>query len=156
MADIITKTSATVAKKGLSNVGEKAAGQAGGKVLAALSPLAALETIVTSYADYKKTASQEKTKRRQIQAWQEVELEKIRAQRDLFMMYLERTFDERKANFAKFFEVLDHAVETDAVDVIGKTLDSITTLAKTSPFKDIATVAQVRKVLDDPDKNFDL
>lgn len=156
MANIINKTGGKAVKKGLSKLGVKAVGQAGGKVLEAISPLAALEAILTSYADYKKVASQEKTKREQIRAWRDVELQKIAAQRELFMTYLERTFDERRANFAKFFEVLDHAVETDAVDVIAKTLDSITMLAKTSPFKDIATVAQVRKVLDDPDKDFDL
>lgn len=156
MANIISKTGGSAVKKGLSKLGAKTAGRAGGKILEAVSPLAALEAILTSYADYKKIATQERTKREQIRVRRDVELRKIEAQRELFMTYLERTFDERRANFAKFFEVLDQAVETDAVDVIAKTLDSITMLARTSPFKDIATVAQVRNVLDDPDKDFDL
>lgn len=146
----------TPVKKGLADLSVKAVGQAGGMALGAISPDAALEAIINSYADYKKVVSQEKTKREEIRAWRDVELEKIAAQREIFLTYLERTFDERGANFAKFFEVLDHAVEIDAVDVITTTLDSVTTLAKASPFKDIATVSQVRKVLDDPDQEFNL
>ena len=156
MADFIKKGSVKVVEKGLSKLGARAVGQAGGKVFAAISPVAALETIISGYVEYNKIASQEKTKRKQIQSWREVELEKIAAQCDLFMTYLERTFDERKANFAKFFEVLGRAVEANQVEVIATTLDSITSLAKTSPFKDIATVAQVRNVLENPDKDFEL
>lgn len=146
----------TISKKTLSTLGAKAVGQIGGKAAGAINPDVALQTIVASYADYKQIVSQEKTKREQIRAWRDVELERIAAQRELFMTYLECTFDERRANFAKFFEVLDHAVETEAVDVVSTTLDSITALAKTSPFKDIATVAQVRAVLDAPDGSFSL
>lgn len=149
MADIINK-------KGLSNLGAKACGQIGGNALAAIKPDLALETIITSYAEYKQIVSQEKTKREQIRAWRDVELERIRAQEELLLTYLECTFDERKANFAKFFDVLDHAVETEDVSVINTTLESITALARTSPFKDIATVAQVRQVLDAPDGGFTL
>ena len=156
MADITNKISSVSVKNGLSRLGVGSVGQAAGKAPGAISPDVALDAIIASYADYKQVVAQEKTKRGQVRAWRDVELDKIAAQRELFLTYLDRTFDERRANFAKFFEVLDHAVEIDAVDVIAKTLDSITMLAKTSPFKDIATVAQVRKVLDDPDERFDL
>ena len=149
MADIISK-------KGLWNLGAKACGQIGGNALAAINPDVALETIITSYVKYKQVAAQEKTKREQIRAWRDVELERIRAQEELFLTYLECAFDERRANFAKFFEVLDHAVETENVGVITATLDSMTDLAKTSPFKDIATVAQVRQALEAPDGTFSL
>lgn len=149
MADIISK-------KGLADLGAKACGQIGGNALAAIDPDVALNTIITSYLEYKQVVAQEKTKREQIRAWRDVELERIRAQEELFLTYLDRVFDERRANFAKFFEVLDHAIETENVGVITATLDSITTLAKTSPFKDIATVVQVREALEDPDGTFSL
>jgi len=156
MADIINKIERTSVKKGISKLDAKAVEHIGGNALGAISPDVALETIINTYADYKQVVSQEKTKREEISAWRDVELERIASQRELFLTYLECTFDERRANFAKFFEVLDHAVEIEAVDVIAKTLDSITILAKTSPFKDIATVAQIRKVLDEPDERFNL
>ena len=141
MADIISK-------KGLADLGVQACGQIGGTALTATIPDVALETIITSFLEYKQVVAQEKTKREQIRAWRDVELERIRAQEELFLTYLDRVFDERRANFAKFFEVLDHAVETENVAVITTTLESVTALAATSPFKDIATVAQVRQVLD--------
>lgn len=149
MADIVSK-------KGLSSLGAKACRQIGGKAMESINPDLALETIITSYVEYKQVVSQEKTKREQIRAWRDVELERIRAQEELLLTYLECTFDERRANFAKFFDVLDHAVETEDVGVITTTLESITTLAQASPFKDIATVAQVRQVLDAPDGSFSL
>ena len=65
------------------------------------------------------------------------------------MMYLERSFDERQKNFADLFAALDTAMQSggDVAMILG----AITTLAASSPFKDLHDIDLVRKNLADPD-----
>lgn len=152
----LAKGGAAAIEKVGGKLARKAAGATLEKAAAAINPLAALEAIVTTYGDYRKVVAQEKTKRAQIDAWRELNLEKIRAQREILLTYLDRTFDERKANFKKLFEVMDSALDAGQTELLTKTLDSVTQLAKTSPFRDIATVEQVRAILDAPGQDVDL
>jgi hypothetical protein len=50
--------------------------------------------MVTAYTDYLKIAEQEQTKRREIEAWEKETINRINAQRELLMAYLDRSFDE--------------------------------------------------------------
>jgi hypothetical protein len=160
MSKPVQKTPIKASKTSIQRAGGKALGKVVGATIAkgarAINLFAALEAIVGAYGDYKKVAGQETTKRKGIDAWRRVNLERIKTQREILLTYLERTFDERRANFEKYFEVMDSAIEAGQVEVVTKTLDSITQLAKTTPFKDIATVEQVRALLDAPGKDIDL
>ncbi len=106
-----------------------------------------------------KIAEEEQTKRRGIQAWEKTTITKIQAQRDLLMEYLERSFDERANNFSQMFDVVDRAfakrlpwrIATGNNEQLALILDSITRLAQSSPFKDLANLTSVRAALDDPD-----
>ncbi|MEA5601430.1 hypothetical protein [Nostoc sp. UHCC 0252] len=119
--------------------------------LANLNPAECLQQMVSACTDYLKVAEQEKTKRREIEAWENETITKINAQRELLMAYLDRSFDERAENFRALFAVVDNAIASGNNEQLALTLNSITEIAKSSPFKDLANLASVRAALDDPD-----
>ena len=67
------------------------------------------------------------------------------------MAYLDRSFDERAENFRALFAVVDNAIASGNNEQLALTLSSITEIAKSSPFKDLANLASVRAALDNPD-----
>ena len=110
-----------------------------------------VDIVASAYTEYKIIAEQEQTKRREIEAWEKQTITKINAQRELLMAYLDRSFDERAENFRALFTVVDNAIASGNNDQLALTLNSITEIAKSSPFKDLANLASVRAALDDPD-----
>ena len=120
-----------------------------------INPAECLQQIVSAYTEYKIIAEQEQTKRREIEAWEEVTIAKIKAQRDLLMAYLNNSFDERAENFRCLFSVVERAMAVNNNNQLALALDSITELAKSSPFKELANLASVRAALDDPDHEWE-
>lgn len=114
------------------------------------SPADCLKEIVSAYTQYKTIAQQEQTKRRGIDAWEKVATAKIDAQREFLMTYLDRSFDERSENFRAYFAVVDRAIASGNNEQLASALHSITELAKSSPFKDMANLASFQAALDDP------
>ncbi|MEL6163299.1 MAG: hypothetical protein AAFR37_05910, partial [Cyanobacteria bacterium J06628_3] len=96
-------------------------------------------------------AEQERTKRRDIEAWEKEAITKINAQRDLLITYLERSFDERAENFRALFAVVDNALVSGDNEQLALALNSITEIAKSSPFKDLADLNNVRVALNNPE-----
>ncbi|MEH1940269.1 MAG: hypothetical protein V7L01_08655 [Nostoc sp.] len=119
--------------------------------IAALEKTQCVNAVSSAYTEYKIIAEQEKTKRREIEAWEKETITKINAQRELLMAYLDRSFDERAENFRALFVVVDNAIASGNNEQLALTLNSITEIAKSSPFKDLANLASVRAALDDPD-----
>jgi ribonucleotide reductase alpha subunit len=115
-----------------------------------INPAECLQQMVTAYTDYLIIAEQEQTQRREIDAWEKETITKINAQRELVMAYLDRSFDERAENFRSLFAVVDSAIASGNNEQLGLALNSITEIAKSSPFKDLANLASVRAALDDP------
>ena len=120
------------------------------QAVAVMNPLDCLQQMVSACTDYLKVAEQERTKRREIEAWEQETVAKINAQRDLLMAYLDRSFDERAENFRSLFCVVDQAIATGNNDQLALALHSITEIAKSSPFKELANLTSVRAALDDP------
>lgn len=118
--------------------------------IAAWERLQGLETAASAIIEYKQIASQERTKRRDIEAMEKETLDRIKAQRDCLMKYLDRTFDERAEIFHELFDVVDRALLTGNNEQLALALHSITELAKSSPFKDLAKLSSVQAALDDP------
>lgn len=110
-----------------------------------------LRSIVDAYTEYKIVAEQEQTKRREIRAWEKATVANIQAQRDALLKYLELSFDERAKNFTFLFEKVDQAIADGNANQLALAINSITEIAKTSPFKDLANLSFVQTALDDPD-----
>lgn len=115
-----------------------------------LNPVESLEQMVSAYTDYFKIAEQEKTKRRDIEAWEKEAVNRINAQRDVVLTYLEHSFDERAENFRALFGVVDNALVSGNNEQLTLALNSITEIAKSNPFKDLANLNSVRAALNDP------
>jgi len=125
------------------------------EVLKHVNPTEALRLLVDAYRECIVTREVEQTKRRQIAFEERAAIEEITAKREILMEYLDKSFDERKKNFARLFDTLDRAIENINTEVTAYTLISIIELGKSSPFKDLGSVSEVRKALEDPNKRFE-
>lgn len=100
----------------------------------------AFRLVMASAQEWHAVTEQEKTRREEIRAWKESQLEIIQVQRDFLLTALDKTFDERRENFRRLFDQLDRALMSDgdnAPSQVADLLGTITDLAKTSPFKDL-------------------
>ncbi|MEG3839852.1 hypothetical protein [Microcoleus sp. herbarium14] len=111
--------------------------------------------VVEAYTEYKIVAEQERTKRRGIEAWEKATIADIQAKRDALIEYLECSFDERAKNFKFLFEKVDEAIAIGDNNQLTLAMTSITEIAKSSPFKDLANLTSVRTALDDPDHEWE-
>lgn len=96
------------------------------------------------------------TDRAGIAAWEKVQTDRIQAQRSVLLKALELTFDERRENFRRLFDGLDHAMEAGDATQAASFLESITDLAKESPFKELANLEIIVTELKRPDQVWDV
>lgn len=154
-------TSKSTAQKGTSSKEVSINGnisKAGAK-LASGNPLAALEAVtilVNTAGEVAKFTEVEKTKRKQIEALRDVEVAKINAQKEFLLSYLDKTFDERKNQFNKYFDVLDKAIESNDMQVMQIVLSNINNLAASSPFKALGDYKATQKALEDNNHTWDI
>lgn len=141
------------AGKHLVNAGSKKLAKKG---IAAFDPLEAIRMVAAAYSEYKKIRETELAKRQEIRSWEKINVEKIRTQRELLMRYLDLSFDERKQNFSRMFDVLDRCVENGAMESIALTLRSLIDMASSGPFKELATSQSVRELLADPSRDIEI
>lgn len=120
------------------------------------NPAQCLNEIVQAWTEYLTIAEQERTKRRDIEAWEKVTLADIKAKRDLLMDYLDRSFDERSKNFKLLFQTVDSALSSGDNQQLALTLHAITELAKSSPFQALSDLSKVKAALNDPDHIWEL
>ncbi|GHG76577.1 hypothetical protein [Comamonas sp. JC664] len=112
--------------------------------------LEGLKTVADCIRDIQK----EKTEQVRIQMAAYVDVERIHANRDVLLHYLDRSFDERKENFRQLFERLDSAIATNNPQLTGSLLESVLRLAESSPFKALGDVASTREVLSEKGKEW--
>jgi len=99
--------------------------------------LKGLQMLYEAYQENHKITQTEKTKRREIEAQERVELAKIQSQKEILQEYFERVFKERKSNFKEFFKRLDKGIESNNSELIQGSLAAILELAKDSPLKQL-------------------
>jgi hypothetical protein len=116
-------------------------------------PIQSLNFIVATYGNVRVIESEEKTKRVQIKADRDVRIEQVRAARETFLSYLDKSFDERKGNFTSYFRELDKAIEKGDTATVNSVLQGIQALAALSPFKDLTVL---RESLRDPNTEFEV
>ncbi len=109
----------------------------------------ALKQVIDAAQHYLETREQEISKRAEISAWEATTLAEIAAKEQIFLTYLNRSFDERERNFAELFQALDKAMTSGPGDV-AHILGAITTLAAKSPFADLHDIELVKNSLNDP------
>lgn len=125
-----------------------------GKAAQAVDLGQVLSQVVGTADQWVKVIQEESTRREEIRAWEATERERIVAQRDVLLRGLELTHDERRENFRRLFDNLDVAMRKDDATTAASLLDSITELAKSSPFKDLGNVEFVVHELKQPDRTW--
>ena len=126
------------------------------KVGVTINPFEVVQTLVEYGDKWVVEAQRAQTERAGIAAWEKSQIERIHAQRELLLKALELTFDERRDNFRRLFDGLDTALAADDPNRVASFLTSITDLAKTSPFKELANLEIVVSELKRPDQVWDV
>lgn len=114
------------------------------------TPVAVAATIKDMVQQVNETirySEEQETIRTEIRAKAAVEISKINAMADMVRDYLKRSFDERAGLFDNYFSVLDKALEKGDNTLVAQTLQSINSLAASSPFKDLADINKVTAIL---------
>jgi len=106
-----------------------------------------LELIVNSWREAKLSMEEQRTRRQEIAARENVALAEIRALQELLMTALERTFDERHRNFGELFARADRALEQGDPATLAAVMSAVTTLAASSPFRDLESLEATRAAL---------
>lgn len=138
----------------ITSLGKKAS--AASKVAQVVNLGQVLSQMVDAADQWIKVVQEESTRRVEIRSWEATERERIVAQRDVLLRGLEVTHDERRENFRRLFDNLDVAMQSNDAAMAASLLDSITELAKSSPFKDLANVEIVVNELKQPDRTWKL
>ncbi len=89
--------------------------------------------ILESINKYHETSERGKTDRAKIRAYKDIEIEKIKSQKDILEKYLDGIFIERKTIIEGSFKALDKAIESNNLELIQQTLSIVVTIAKESP-----------------------
>lgn len=123
---------------------------------AVIDPAQLLQAMLDVARDVVSEVQKAKVDREQIAAWEHVQTDKILAQREILLKALELTFDERRENFRRMFDGLDQAMAVGDSAQAASFLESITDLAKTSPFKELANVQIIVSELKRPGQVWDV
>ncbi|AKT40376.1 hypothetical protein [Chondromyces crocatus] len=128
---------------------------------AGLSDISAVESLahilggITALAEALRGIAEQKTEQARIAAKAQTEIERVHAMREVLLQHLDRSFEERRVNFDALFSRLDSAIEKGNLDMAASTLDAVVKLAQSSPFKDLADVANARKALQDQGRTWE-
>lgn len=121
-------------------------------------PIEALKVInklISMAGEVSKFTEIQKTKRKDIEAKRDIIINEIQSQKEILLVYLEKSFDERKDNFSKLFNVVDDAIKNSNMQQLAIGLDSINKLAASSPFKALSDIQSTKNALTDKDHTWD-
>jgi hypothetical protein len=111
------------------------------------SEVDAFRDLINGALDYMNTSSIEKTKRQKIKADLELNMELIKAQKQVLEEYLRKTFSEREHVINEMFLRLDRALDENRDEVAIQALASIEGIVKSSPLE---ALLETRKTLGTP------
>jgi hypothetical protein len=127
-----------------------------GGMMNALQAINVVNTLINTAGDVIKFTEVQETKRAEIESKRQQAIARIEAEKRLLMLYLEKTFDERKEIFKQQFRVLDDALRNRDNGELSIVLESINKLAASSPFKDLISIEKTSVALQDKNTVWDL
>lgn len=137
----------------LTNVLKDAASKGFDNPEAVAAALGALSEVANETVKF---VAEQETLQEEIRAKRDVAIAQINATSQLIKKYLDKTFDERSAIFAKQFDCVDAALKNGNVEMLSTILNSINALAAQSPFKALANINEVQKALASGDTEWDI
>lgn len=103
------------------------------QILNSVNPLEALNTIAGHVSEWQKIKEEEKTKRHAISAQRDVLVQRIQADRDMFLEALRENYKERAVVYSKSFEMLDKAIESGQIEIAQLAMAGILEQIKNNP-----------------------
>ena len=122
------------------------------KAMAAGNVMESARLIVSDITNMVNMIQQETTKREAIRANRDIIIEKTKAFREIMLLVMDRTFDEREKQFDGYFALLDKAIDKSDAPTVSGILTNMINLAKDSPLKDLISIAATQTALKDPNK----
>lgn len=116
----------------------------------------AIKTLQNVAEETVRYCEEQETQREEIRARRDMAIARIQAMRSCVQEYLDKTFDERSAIFAKQFDCVDKAIESGDHEMLATCLNNINSLAASSPFKNLADLKQVHDALNSSDTEWDI
>lgn len=114
-----------------------------------------LLNLITQMGRVQQFCAIQQLKRNKINAQCKTCIKRIDAAKEIVLVYLNQTFDERRKNFEQLFSLADKALlHTDPEQLI-LILEKIKQLADSSPFKDLQSVLNTQQALQDKDHEWD-
>lgn len=107
------------------------------------SPTQALEglkTFVDVVRENHRVTEEETTKRVDISVMRDIEVKKIRAQKEILQNYFDSIFSERRYVIEEMFDKLDKGIENNNLELIQMSMSSIVSIAQESPLKQVASL----------------
>lgn len=98
---------------------------------------------------------EQETAQAEIASKTQIEVARVQAVRDVMLSYLDKSFDERRANFEALFARVDQAAARGDAATVSAALDAVVSLGKSSPFKDLADVASAKSALKDKGREWE-
>jgi len=99
-----------------------------------------LKMLLNAKNENHRVTEEEKTKRVNISAMRDVEIEKIQAQKEVLKTYLEGIFSERRDTIEEMFDKLDKGIENNNLELIQMSMSSIVSIAQESPLKQVESL----------------
>lgn len=115
----------------------------------------AVRDLIFMAGEVRKFEEAQSTVRLDIAAQRDITLANIEMQKTALMVYLDKSFDERKESFQMLFSVVDDALAKDNMQELAVGLEGIISLADSSPFKDLRTIEETANALTDPNHKWD-
>ena len=112
-----------------------------------------LRSLVDGAREHGNTKELEITKRAQIEADLNRDLQRMNHQREAFEHAMTSILDERRTTIDQLFSILDQALDADKDGVAIQALSSIEGIVKSSPLEPLL---QTRRVLEDPNAALEL
>jgi len=96
-----------------------------------------LKTLIEAKNENHRISEEQKTFRENIRANRDIEIERIKTQKEIMLNYFDNIFSERRNSYKKFFEMLDKGIETNNMELIKVASTHIVSIAMNSPLKDL-------------------
>jgi hypothetical protein len=120
------------------------------KLVPGADAFSALNNMVKATSDYLTIREEQRARRTEIDAYRELEVERIHAAQAVLTSYFEQVFAERASNFKELLSRFDAATEAGDAHAMSTTMSAVVALAQQSPLADLGDLAQLRNALDDP------
>lgn len=114
-----------------------------------------LLNLITQMGRVQQFCAVQQLKRNRINAQCKTCIKRIDAAKEIVLLYLNQTFDERRENFEQLFSLADKALLHTNPEQLILILEKIKQLADSSPFKDLQSVLNTQQALKDKDHEWD-